>query len=181
VTTSRATIIGVTALTAAVVGFGATAPSLADNLGLLTSSEDATTDDGTGQDETDDAADDQWPGPRGHHRMGGMGGVGMGGPGGGMGMHGPGAQEGDHPMLATAAESLGLSEEDLLAELRDGQTLGQVADAQGVDRQVLVDALLADHEERITQMLDETMPVPGQMRWQDDDGSEDGPTSTSGA
>ena len=174
--TSRATIIGVTALTAAVVGFGATAPSLADNLGLLASSEDATTDDGTGQDGTDDTVDDQWPGPRGHHRMGGMGGM-----GGGMGMHGPGAQAGDHPMLATAAETLGLSEEELLTELRDGQTLGQVADAQGVDRQQLVDALLADHEERITQMLDEPMPVPGQLRWQDDEGSEDDSASTSGA
>lgn len=175
-TTSRATIIGVSALTAAVVGFGATAPSLADNLGLLTSSEDATTDEGTGQDGTDDAADDQWPGARGHHRMGGMGGM-----GGSMGMHGPGAQQGDHPMLATAADALGLTEDELLTELQDGRTLGQVADAQGVDRQVLVDALLADHEERITRMLDETVPMPGHLRWQDDDGSAEDAAPTSGA
>ncbi|SOC56854.1 hypothetical protein [Ornithinimicrobium cerasi] len=177
--TSRATVIGVSVLTAAVVGLGASAPSLADNLGLVTSTEDSpTTDDGSTDDgSTDDTTDERF-GPRGHHGMGdgrhgGMGG--MGGMGGGMGAPADG-----HGMIGTAAETLGLTEDELLTELRDGRTLGEVADAQGVDRQALVDALLADHEARLTEMLDETHPGPGQMRWQDDDGAEDGSTTTSG-
>ena len=166
--TSTATILGVSALTAAVVGFGATAPSLATNLGLVgaSSTDDSSTsgDDGT--------TDGTW-GPGMHGRMGGlMGQGGMGGTGGMGDMHErmgemAGHMGGHGQMLETVAETLGLSEDELLTQLQDGATLGEIADAQGVDRQTLVDALMADHEERITEMLDQQMPM---MRggWDDD-------------
>jgi polyhydroxyalkanoate synthesis regulator phasin len=68
---------------------------------------------------------------------------GLGGPGG-RGGHGPGMD------LSVAAETLGLSEEDLRTALEaDGATLAQVAEDQGVEVDALVDALVAAGEERI--------------------------------
>lgn len=163
--TSTATIMGVSALTAAVVGFGATAPSLATNLGFVSAS--STDDSSTSGD--DGTTEDSW-GPGMHGRMGGpmgQGGMGamherMGDPGGHMAGHGE--------MMETVADTLGLSEDELITRLQDGATLGEIADAQGVDRQTLVDALMADHEERITEMLDQQMPM---MRGGWDDDSDD--------
>lgn len=181
--TSTATALGVTTLTVAVVGFGASVPSLADNLGLVavgSTDDSATTSDGTGSGTTDegttegtegtdgtqDGTEDDWAerGPGGHHGM--RGGPGMGGMG----------------LLDTAAETLGLTEEELMTQLQDGSTLGEIADAQGVDRQTLVDALLAEQEQRITDMLDESMPArpegfPGRPG-SDDGSSSDGSTGT---
>ncbi|GAA5163830.1 hypothetical protein [Ornithinimicrobium tianjinense] len=180
--TSTATIMGVSALTAAVVGFGATAPSLATNLGLVGAS---TTDDSSSTDDSstsgeDSTTDGSW-GPGMHGRMGAMH-ERMGDRGG----HMPGHMGGPGQMMETAAETLGLSEDELLTQLQDGSTLGEIADAQGVDRQTLVDALMADHEERITQMLDEQMPMmhdPSDDSSDDssDDGSDDGSDDSSDA
>ncbi|MGO1511152.1 MAG: hypothetical protein ACTHYM_09050 [Actinomycetaceae bacterium] len=50
------------------------------------------------------------------------------------------------PMLGTAATALGLETDDLSEMLAHGSTLGEVAQAQGVDSSELVDALLADIE-----------------------------------
>jgi hypothetical protein len=52
--------------------------------------------------------------------------------------------------LEAAAEALGLSEEEVLTALRDGTTLGELADQQDVDRPVLVDAIVAPIEERLS-------------------------------
>ena len=68
---------------------------------------------------------------------------GLGGPGG-RGGHGPGMD------LSVAAETLGLSEDELRTALEaDGATLAQVAEDQGVEVDTLVDALVAAGEERI--------------------------------
>jgi hypothetical protein len=100
--------------------------------------------------------------------MGGHGGRGHGGFGIGSG---------------AVAEALGMEEEDLREALRDGQTLSQIAEAQGVDVQVVIDAMvaelrthldervadgdltqeeaderLAEATERITERIDEAMP-----------------------
>jgi hypothetical protein len=58
--------------------------------------------------------------------------------------------------LATAAEALGMSEEDLRAALEEGSSIEQVAEDQGVDPQTVVDALVdeatADLEEVIERL-----------------------------
>ncbi|HEX2575602.1 MAG TPA: hypothetical protein VHK88_04585 [Aquihabitans sp.] len=68
-------------------------------------------------------------------------------PAGGRG--GPGGGHGRGPHLEAAAEALGLTPEELRTRLQDGATLGAIADAEGVDRQVLVDALVAEATERL--------------------------------
>lgn len=89
----------------------------------------------------------------------------QGGPGGHHG-HGPqGGPEREHrggPSLDAAAETLGLTTDQLREKLGD-QTLGEVADAAGVDRETLVDAMLADEKEHLTEMLDEQLPEPGEQ------------------
>lgn len=52
-------------------------------------------------------------------------------------------------MLAVAAPVLDMSAEDLATELKDGRTLKQVAEAQDVDPQDVIDALVAASEDRI--------------------------------
>jgi hypothetical protein len=54
--------------------------------------------------------------------------------------------------LATAAEALGITEAELLEALQDGQSIAQVAEAEGVDVQVVIDALVADATERLEEL-----------------------------
>jgi uncharacterized protein (DUF433 family) len=46
--------------------------------------------------------------------------------------------------LAVAAEALGVTEAELVAALQDGQSIAEVADAEGVEVQTVIDALVAD-------------------------------------
>ena len=67
----------------------------------------------------------------------------VGGPGGGpRGRFGHG--------LETAAEAIGITVEELRTALEDGQTVAEVAEANDVDPQTVVDALVAEATERIT-------------------------------
>ena len=88
-----------------------------------------------------------------------------------------------HGQLDLAAETLGLTVDDLVAALRDGQTMAQVAEAQGVTLDTLVEALLAprratlaekvaageltqtEADELLTRMR-ETMTTRLQQNWQ---------------
>jgi hypothetical protein len=54
--------------------------------------------------------------------------------------------------LATAAEVLGMTEEELRTELQDGASIAQVAEERGVDVQAVIDALVADATERLEEM-----------------------------
>lgn len=76
----------------------------------------------------------------------------LGGPGGagGPGRGGPGGRGPDHEAAATA---LGLTVDELRTRLQDGESLAEVADAEGVDRTVLVDALVAAQQERLDQAV----------------------------
>jgi predicted DNA-binding protein YlxM (UPF0122 family) len=74
--------------------------------------------------------DDPWPG---HGRVRGLG--------------------GHQGILETVAEVLGLTPEDLKAELESGKTLGEVAETQGVDTQAIVDAVHA----QVTEMVQEAV------------------------
>jgi len=61
--------------------------------------------------------------------------------------------------LATAAEFLGLTEDELLAELQSGKTLAEVAKAQGKSVQGLIDALVADATAKITELVNNPLPA----------------------
>jgi cell division FtsZ-interacting protein ZapD len=55
--------------------------------------------------------------------------------------------------IRTAAEAIGIDADELRAALRDGQTIAQVAEANGVDPQDVIDALVAQAKERITKVV----------------------------
>lgn len=54
-----------------------------------------------------------------------------------------------HVALSAAADALGISETELRDALAEGRTMAEVADAQGVDVQSVVDALVAEKQARI--------------------------------
>jgi prolyl-tRNA editing enzyme YbaK/EbsC (Cys-tRNA(Pro) deacylase) len=55
--------------------------------------------------------------------------------------------------IRTAAEAIGIDVGELRAALRDGQTIAQVAEANGVEPQDVIDALVARSTERITNVV----------------------------
>lgn len=57
--------------------------------------------------------------------------------------------------LEVAAETLGLTEDEVREALRDGSTLADLAEAEGVTTQTLVDALVAAAEERIAAAVED--------------------------
>ncbi|GAB2692818.1 hypothetical protein [Thalassiella azotivora] len=107
-------------------------------------------DDGTITQEQADAVAEHLAerGPGGH----GMGGHGMGGHG--TGILGAG--------LTAAADELGMDVDALRDALREGSTLGEVADAQGVDRDDLVDGLVARATERVADLVRDGRLTRGQ-------------------
>lgn len=72
-------------------------------------------------------------------------------PGGGR-HFGPGGLDADD--LTAAAGALNMSEADLTAALEDGQTVADVADAQGVPVQDVIDAIVASDKAEIQADLD---------------------------
>jgi polyhydroxyalkanoate synthesis regulator phasin len=67
--------------------------------------------------------------------------------------HGPGGHHGMRLGLDAAASALGMDVDDLRAALAEGATLAEVAQAQGVDVQVLVEALVAEAEAHIDEAV----------------------------
>ena len=85
----------------------------------------------------------------GGHGMGGFGGRDMGGfawSGGGM-----------WTMFDTAAGTLGLTPEELFAELRAGKSLAEIAEAKGVDVQKVYDAVNAARGEAMKQAIEQAV------------------------
>ena len=69
------------------------------------------------------------------------------GEGDGARRHGPGHTHADHhphARLSVAAEALGMTTAELKTELMAGKSIAQVAEAEGVARQAVIDALVAD-------------------------------------
>jgi uncharacterized protein YidB (DUF937 family) len=60
-----------------------------------------------------------------------------------------------HAGLDTAAEAIGITEDELRAGLEDGQTIAEVAEANGVDVQTVIDALVAEATARIDEEVAE--------------------------
>lgn len=56
--------------------------------------------------------------------------------------------------LTAAAEAIGISEDELRTALEGGQSIAQVADAEGVDVQTVVDALVANGTARLEEAID---------------------------
>lgn len=71
----------------------------------------------------------------------------------GMGGHGIGGRIGGADLLATAAETLGVTEDELHTAVEGGSTLADVAADEGVDVQTLVDALVAAQTAAIDQAV----------------------------
>jgi hypothetical protein len=57
--------------------------------------------------------------------------------------------------LEAAAEAIGITEDELRAALEDGQSIAQVAEAEGVDVQTVIDALVANGTERLEEAIAE--------------------------
>jgi ribosomal protein S20 len=64
-----------------------------------------------------------------------------------------GGPRGHGPKLDAAAQALGVSTDDLRGQLRDGKTIAQVADDRNVDKQKVIDAMVADATEHIDQAV----------------------------
>ncbi len=57
--------------------------------------------------------------------------------------------------LEAAAEAIGIEPADLREAVRDGQTIAEVAEANGVDAASVIDAMVADAEERLATAVSE--------------------------
>lgn len=80
----------------------------------------------------------------GHGMMGMMGGG-----------FGPGMMWGDgEPIMLTVAETLGLEPDAFYTALRDGQTLAEIAKAQGIELETVYDAALTHAEEHLAQPVE---------------------------
>ena len=123
-------MIGAVAMAAAVTG-GAAAGALTGAPGVSGAQDASTTTAPEAADTPDAGTIEQRPG----HHLRGMAGL----------------------KLEAAAEVLGISEDDLKAAIRDGQTLAEIAEANGVERQAVVDALVAAGQEQLDE-LRETLP-----------------------
>lgn len=68
-----------------------------------------------------------------------------------------GARGGNWTMFDTAAEALGLTPVELFAELHDGKTLEEIAEAQGVEVETVYDAVDAARAEAQKQAIEQAV------------------------
>lgn len=74
----------------------------------------------------------------------------------GFGSHGgPGGRHGRGPGLDGAAAAIGITEDELGTALQDGSTIAEVADANGVDAQTVIDALVANASDHLDEEVTE--------------------------
>jgi hypothetical protein len=59
-----------------------------------------------------------------------------------------------HELLSTAAEAIGIGEDELRTALEEGQSIAQVAEANGVDVDAVVDAMVAAATERLEDAIE---------------------------
>ena len=86
---------------------------------------------------------------------------GPGGPGGPGGGHDRGPREGrpgrfDGELIA---EAIGIDVDTLAEELRNGSTVAEIAEANDVDPQAVIDALVASYTERVTAWIEGEQPA----------------------
>jgi hypothetical protein len=80
-----------------------------------------------------------------------------GGPCGYAGQMGGGWSWGRHgfSLVDATTEATGLTVDEVIAALQEDQTFAQIAEAQGVDPQAIVDVFLADREAALAEAVDE--------------------------
>jgi len=61
---------------------------------------------------------------------------------------------GRYSLVDATVEVTGLSEEEVIAALNDGQTFAEIAESAGADPQEIVDAAVVEHEERLLAAVD---------------------------
>ena len=134
---------------------GATTTTTAGTTGD-SSSGDTTpgTTNGDGPATSDGTADDSRCRDRGRGGRTGRRGPG----GGGTGGRGPHQQRADRPGgiidRDELAELLGVTQDELRTALKDGDSIADIATAQGVDVDVVIDSLVEDAQARITERRD---------------------------
>ena len=62
--------------------------------------------------------------------------------------------DGEDP-VSVAADAIGIPPGDLLHAMRDGSTIAEVADVEGVDEQVVIDALIASMQDGLAEAVDD--------------------------
>ncbi len=73
-----------------------------------------------------------------------------------VGDHAPKAGPGPHLILGgldAAAKAIGITPQELMAQLKDGKTIADAAKAKGVDPQKVIDAIVADETARIDKLV----------------------------
>lgn len=76
----------------------------------------------------------------------------VGGPGGPFG-HGHGGHRGRGPVGEAAATALGMTVEELHTALHDGTTIAELATANGVDVQTVIDVMIAEATTRLNERV----------------------------
>ncbi|MFC2037425.1 hypothetical protein ACFLYD_05580 [Chloroflexota bacterium] len=71
----------------------------------------------------------------------------------------------EHAPISVAAEQLGMSQQDLLDELKDGKSIADVAREQGVDPQTIADAYLAQLAENLAKAVEDGKLTQKQADW----------------
>jgi hypothetical protein len=73
----------------------------------------------------------------------------------GPGMMGPGMgwADAENSPVAVAAEALGMTADELLAELKGGKSIADVANERGVDPQTIADSILASMKDNLAQAV----------------------------
>jgi predicted DNA-binding protein YlxM (UPF0122 family) len=82
---------------------------------------------------------------------------------GGGPMRGGRFQDGHQSLVTITAELTGLSEDEVIAALEDGQTFAEIAEAEGIDPQAIVDAAIAEAETRLQEAVDEGLLTEERM------------------
>lgn len=148
-TRRRSKLLGAAAMVAA-LSAGGVAGALLGTPGVTgaqeaddTTTSTTTSGDGTASDQ-DGTTEDSTTEADGADRGCGPGGRGFGG-------RGFGGEPGVRSEAVT--EALGISQEELRTALQSGSTIAQVATAQGVDQQVVIDALVAEGTARIEERV----------------------------
>jgi hypothetical protein len=81
--------------------------------------------------------------------------------------------------LDVIAEAIGIDAETLHEELAGGATIAEIAEANGVDPQVVIDALVAEYTERVTSLVEGEQPASDEPPASDDTESTETTEATS--